>query len=179
MFSALKKLVGSEPAPGREKNIPAGLQSMNQALQRRFAKGVQYNSECGAGGRGAGPGPGRPRAAAGAVRALQAVPSLPGAAARRFGREGRGLRPPTRGPSREAGARALRSGGAAAEPAALRGARDPGGLAREGRWLRNRQSSGPGALAFPWQAPICRRNISDATRPAPHLFLKEARKGLV
>ncbi|XP_036117723.1 rab-like protein 6 [Molossus molossus] len=43
MFSALKKLVGSEPAPGREKNIPAGLQSMNQALQRRFAKGVQYN----------------------------------------------------------------------------------------------------------------------------------------
>lgn len=45
MFSALKKLVGSEQAPGREKNIPAGLQSMNQALQRRFAKGVQYNSE--------------------------------------------------------------------------------------------------------------------------------------
>ncbi|XP_024418083.2 rab-like protein 6 isoform X2 [Desmodus rotundus] len=43
MFSALKKLVGSEQAPGREKNIPAGLQSMNQALQRRFAKGVQYN----------------------------------------------------------------------------------------------------------------------------------------
>lgn len=48
MFSALKKLVGSEQAPGRDKNIPAGLQSMNQALQRRFAKGVQYNSECGA-----------------------------------------------------------------------------------------------------------------------------------
>lgn len=47
MFSALKKLVGSEQAPGRDKNIPAGLQSMNQALQRRFAKGVQYNSECG------------------------------------------------------------------------------------------------------------------------------------
>lgn len=45
MFSALKKLVGSEQAPGRDKNIPAGLQSMNQALQRRFAKGVQYNSE--------------------------------------------------------------------------------------------------------------------------------------
>jgi hypothetical protein len=65
MFSALKKLVGSEQAPGRDKNIPAGLQSMNQALQRRFAKGVQYNSECGprrragpgAGGRGVG-GPG-------------------------------------------------------------------------------------------------------------------------
>lgn len=46
MFSALKKLVGSEQAPVRDKNIPAGLQSMNQALQRRFAKGVQYNSEC-------------------------------------------------------------------------------------------------------------------------------------
>ncbi|KAM4877866.1 rab-like protein 6 [Thomomys bottae] len=43
MFSALKKLVGSEQAPARDKNIPAGLQSMNQALQRRFAKGVQYN----------------------------------------------------------------------------------------------------------------------------------------
>ncbi|XP_060126414.1 rab-like protein 6 isoform X2 [Zootoca vivipara] len=43
MFSALKKLVGSEQGPVREKPIPAGLQSMNQALQRRFAKGVQYN----------------------------------------------------------------------------------------------------------------------------------------
>uniref|UniRef100_A0A8C5HM40 RAB, member RAS oncogene family-like 6b n=1 Tax=Gouania willdenowi TaxID=441366 RepID=A0A8C5HM40_GOUWI len=43
MFSALKKLVGSEPGQIRDKNIPAGLQSMNQSLQRRFAKGVQYN----------------------------------------------------------------------------------------------------------------------------------------
>lgn len=44
MFSALKKLVGSEPVgPIKDKNIPAGLQSMNQSLQRRFAKGVQYN----------------------------------------------------------------------------------------------------------------------------------------
>ncbi|XP_016137322.1 rab-like protein 6 isoform X5 [Sinocyclocheilus grahami] len=44
MFSALKKLVGSEPAgPVKDKHIPAGLQSMNQSLQRRFAKGVQYN----------------------------------------------------------------------------------------------------------------------------------------
>ncbi|NWR89556.1 RABL6 protein, partial [Furnarius figulus] len=43
MFSALKKLVGSDQATVRDKNIPAGLQSMNQALQRRFAKGVQYN----------------------------------------------------------------------------------------------------------------------------------------
>ncbi|XP_078498197.1 rab-like protein 6 isoform X1 [Lissotriton helveticus] len=43
MFSVLKKLVGSDQPPLRDKNIPAGLQSMNQALQRRFAKGVQYN----------------------------------------------------------------------------------------------------------------------------------------
>lgn len=44
MLSALKKLVGSEPpVQPRDKNIPAGLQSMNQSLQRRFAKGVQYN----------------------------------------------------------------------------------------------------------------------------------------
>ncbi|KAM6965350.1 rab-like protein 6 [Aplochiton taeniatus] len=43
MFSALKKLVGSEPGQVKEKNIPSGLQSMNQSLQRRFAKGVQYN----------------------------------------------------------------------------------------------------------------------------------------
>nr|XP_006117407.1 rab-like protein 6 isoform X1 [Pelodiscus sinensis] len=43
MSWALKKRVGSDQAPGRDKNIPAGLQSMNQALQRRFAKGVQYN----------------------------------------------------------------------------------------------------------------------------------------
>ncbi|XP_071430307.1 rab-like protein 6 isoform X2 [Pithys albifrons albifrons] len=46
MFSALKKLVGSDQAAVRDKNIPAGLQSMNQALQRRFAKGVQYNRKC-------------------------------------------------------------------------------------------------------------------------------------
>lgn len=46
MFSALKKLVGSEPVGQvKDKNIPAGLQSMNQSLQRRFAKGVQYNSK--------------------------------------------------------------------------------------------------------------------------------------
>uniref|UniRef100_H3CZ23 RAB, member RAS onco family like 6 n=1 Tax=Tetraodon nigroviridis TaxID=99883 RepID=H3CZ23_TETNG len=43
MLSALKKLVGSESGPLRERHIPAGLQSMNQSLQRRFAKGVQYN----------------------------------------------------------------------------------------------------------------------------------------
>lgn len=45
MFTALKKLVGSEAGQFRDRNIPAGLQSMNQSLQRRFAKGVQYNSE--------------------------------------------------------------------------------------------------------------------------------------
>ncbi|CAK6959638.1 rab-like protein 6 [Scomber scombrus] len=43
MFSALKKLVGQEPGQLGPKNIPSGLQSMNQSLQRRFAKGVQYN----------------------------------------------------------------------------------------------------------------------------------------
>uniref|UniRef100_A0A8C9VCY1 RAB, member RAS onco family like 6 n=1 Tax=Scleropages formosus TaxID=113540 RepID=A0A8C9VCY1_SCLFO len=43
MFSALRKLVGSEGVLPRDKTIPAGLQSMNQSLQRRFAKGVQYN----------------------------------------------------------------------------------------------------------------------------------------
>ncbi|KAE8582116.1 hypothetical protein XENTR_v10019958 [Xenopus tropicalis] len=43
MFTALKKLVGSDASAVRDKNIPAGLQSMNQTLQRRFAKGVQYN----------------------------------------------------------------------------------------------------------------------------------------
>lgn len=45
MLSALKKLVGSESGQLRERHIPAGMQSMNQSLQRRFAKGVQYNSE--------------------------------------------------------------------------------------------------------------------------------------
>ena len=45
MLSALKKLVGSESVQLRDRHIPAGLQSMNQSLQRRFAKGVQYNSE--------------------------------------------------------------------------------------------------------------------------------------
>lgn len=45
MFTALKKLVGSEAGQLRDRHIPAGLQSMNQSLQRRFAKGVQYNSK--------------------------------------------------------------------------------------------------------------------------------------
>lgn len=75
MFSALKKLVGSEQAPGRDKNIPAGLQSMNQALQRRFAKGVQYNSECGPArgppARGRGKWAPRARAEDGAARGVR------------------------------------------------------------------------------------------------------------
>lgn len=81
MFSALKKLVGSEQAPGRDKNIPAGLQSMNQALQRRFAKGVQYNSEYGPGFPRGGRGKSRPRARLweGAVlRGPQARAAAPG-----------------------------------------------------------------------------------------------------
>lgn len=61
MFSALKKLVGSDQTPVRDKNIPAGLQSMNQALQRRFAKGVQYNSESEPRFGGSGGGHGWPR----------------------------------------------------------------------------------------------------------------------
>ncbi|XP_078472122.1 rab-like protein 6 isoform X2 [Lampetra planeri] len=44
MFSAWKKLLGSEQGGGaRDRGTPAGIQSMGQALQRKFAKGVQYN----------------------------------------------------------------------------------------------------------------------------------------
>ncbi|XP_035694236.1 rab-like protein 6 [Branchiostoma floridae] len=42
MFSALKKLVGSEQGRGGA-NMPPGMQSLNPALQRKFARGVQYN----------------------------------------------------------------------------------------------------------------------------------------
>ncbi|XP_019634810.1 PREDICTED: rab-like protein 6 [Branchiostoma belcheri] len=42
MFSALKKLVGSEQGRGGV-NMPPGMQSLNPALQRKFARGVQYN----------------------------------------------------------------------------------------------------------------------------------------
>ncbi|KAK2120735.1 hypothetical protein P7K49_002121 [Saguinus oedipus] len=109
MFSALKKLVGSEQAPGRDKNIPAGLQSMNQALQRRFAKGVQYNSECGGPGRRGGGG-------VGAARGSPSSGPAPGAA-------------------RWASISSARpSGGALGPPDALRvGARARGQVERPGR----------------------------------------------
>lgn len=97
MFSALKKLVGSEQAPGRDRNIPAGLQSMNQALQRRFAKGVQYNSEC---------GPARGR--------LRGVCGGPGRAARGSPKPG-AARPGERSGTRRA-PRAVRSAFRRAEP---------------------------------------------------------------
>lgn len=42
MFTALKKLVGSNEAKGIP---PPGVQAMGQSLQRKFAKGVQYNSK--------------------------------------------------------------------------------------------------------------------------------------
>ncbi|XP_002740305.1 rab-like protein 6 [Saccoglossus kowalevskii] len=41
MFSALKKLVGSDAH--NKGTVPSGMQAMGQNLQRRFAKGVQYN----------------------------------------------------------------------------------------------------------------------------------------
>ena len=50
MFSALKRLVSNQD--GRSlgedefsKNCPSGVRSMDHSLQRRFAKGVQYNSK--------------------------------------------------------------------------------------------------------------------------------------
>jgi hypothetical protein len=44
MFSALKRLTGK--AEGGN-NVPRpGHQSMSHSLQRKFAKGVQYNSKC-------------------------------------------------------------------------------------------------------------------------------------
>lgn len=47
MFSALKKLTGRSgdgpgPGPGPNANQPA---TMSQSLQKKFAKGVHYNSE--------------------------------------------------------------------------------------------------------------------------------------
>ncbi|XP_071948008.1 rab-like protein 6 isoform X2 [Antedon mediterranea] len=45
MFSALKKIISNEPgaAEAKGKSPSGGFQSMGQNLQRRFAKGVQYN----------------------------------------------------------------------------------------------------------------------------------------
>lgn len=42
MFSALKKLVTNEQGETRP-NIPSGMQAMGLSLQRKFARGVQYN----------------------------------------------------------------------------------------------------------------------------------------
>ena len=42
MFSSLKKWVKNEENP-QVKQPPAGLQTMRSDLQRKFAKGVQYN----------------------------------------------------------------------------------------------------------------------------------------
>ncbi|XP_030853601.1 rab-like protein 6 isoform X2 [Strongylocentrotus purpuratus] len=42
MFSALKKLVTNEQGETRP-NIPSGMQAMGVSLQRKFARGVQYN----------------------------------------------------------------------------------------------------------------------------------------
>ncbi|XP_071510401.1 rab-like protein 6 isoform X2 [Diadema antillarum] len=42
MFSALKKLVTNEQGDTRP-NIPSGMQTMGVSLQRKFARGVQYN----------------------------------------------------------------------------------------------------------------------------------------
>lgn len=41
MFTALKKLVGTNEAAGAKP--PSGMQAMEQSLQKRFARGVQYN----------------------------------------------------------------------------------------------------------------------------------------
>ena len=43
MFSALKKLAGkNEPPPAA---VPGSVQAMSSQLQRKFARGIQYNSE--------------------------------------------------------------------------------------------------------------------------------------
>ena len=46
MFSALRKLTGRSPDAATNPTSPPGMQTMAAALQRRFARGVQYNSEC-------------------------------------------------------------------------------------------------------------------------------------
>lgn len=43
MFSALKRLAGKE---NNNNGAPPGHQTMSHNLQRKFAKGVQYNSMC-------------------------------------------------------------------------------------------------------------------------------------
>lgn len=43
MLTALKKLVGNNEASGGKHQPPSGMQTMEQSLQKRFARGVQYN----------------------------------------------------------------------------------------------------------------------------------------
>ena len=45
MFSALRKLTGRADGP-LTPTSPPGMQAMAASLQRRFARGVQYNSKC-------------------------------------------------------------------------------------------------------------------------------------
>lgn len=45
MFSALKKFVSADNQDGSKIDVPDGMHTMGQSLQRKFAKGVQYNSE--------------------------------------------------------------------------------------------------------------------------------------
>lgn len=44
MFSVFKKLKSAK-AEDENNGTPKGLQTMSQSLQKKFAKGVQYNSE--------------------------------------------------------------------------------------------------------------------------------------
>lgn len=45
MFSALKKLTNRNATDGNAGAAAGGVQSMAASLQRRFARGVQYNSK--------------------------------------------------------------------------------------------------------------------------------------
>lgn len=47
MFSALRKLTGRGVEGSVNTTSPPGMQAMAASLQRRFARGVQYNSEYG------------------------------------------------------------------------------------------------------------------------------------
>ncbi|XP_071820918.1 rab-like protein 6 isoform X2 [Apostichopus japonicus] len=43
MFSALRKLVATDTPDGAKVEVPGGMRTMGLSLQRKFAKGVQYN----------------------------------------------------------------------------------------------------------------------------------------
>ena len=47
MFSAFRKLTGRAAEGSANTTSPPGMQTMAASLQRRFARGVQYNSKCG------------------------------------------------------------------------------------------------------------------------------------